>query len=109
MSKFKLTNAGKAALTSALTSALENNRLYFGVSIKPGSRPTKRNWCAWLQAIVEWSPEERAVADEKAERAWRSSSAQAMYAAGIELKALGEVKAGTFKHSLYCHGSNCTD
>ncbi len=74
-------------------------------AIRPGSRPG-RNWCCWLDAIVTWSPDERAAAREKADRAYASRSIRAQYAAG-ELGALKQADQGTLVHRDRCVTRGC--
>ena len=74
--------------------------------IKPGSRPGKR-WCEWLQAIVEWTPEQRAQAREKADKAWGTKSIRAQYAGLSEMRIIDAVEGGTFKHQHHCVSKGC--
>ena len=74
--------------------------------IRPGSRPGKR-WCQWLDAIVTWTPEERAEAREKSGNAYTSRSIRAQYAALGEISALDQAEAGTLKHTDRCVTRGC--
>ena len=71
-------------------------------TIKPGSRPPRRRWCEWLEAIVEWTPEQRSTAWDKAQRAWQSGSIQAQYAALAEMEVLDKILNGEFNHTSHC-------
>lgn len=70
--------------------------------IKPGSRPTRKTWCRWLEAMVTWTPAERKAAWDKAHKAWQSRSIRAQYAAMGEMTALEEQDRGEFKHENHC-------
>ena len=69
--------------------------------IKPGSRPGKR-WCEWLHAIRTWTPEERAVARERADKAWGTRSIRAQYAGLGEMRALDAAGDGILIHQWHC-------
>jgi len=74
--------------------------------IRPGSRPGKR-WCQWLDAIVTWTPEERAQARERSNNAYACRSIRAQYAALGELSALEQADAGTLIHTDRCVTRGC--
>ena len=70
--------------------------------MKPGCRPTKATWCKWVSAIVEWTPEQRALARERADRAYGTRSIRVPYAALSEMRALDRAEGGVLVHAEHC-------
>ena len=77
--------------------------------MKPGSRPKKSNWCEWLQAITQWTHEQRQMSREKADRAYASRSIRAQYAALGEMRALDMADEGTLVHRNHCADRRCPE
>lgn len=74
---------------------------------KPGSRPTRRTYCAWAFAAPYWTEAEQDAARSKAQTAYDSRSATAQYAALGELRVLdlaAALRAGEVGHKI---GSQC--
>ena len=78
--------------------------------IKPGSRPTKKNWCEWLRAVLAWEDEDIKKCYERSHKAWLSKSISAQYAALAEMRYLDKVMDGSEQHSHHCScGRNFDD